>query len=777
VGGAGSSDAGHSSAGILGRRRRARVVAAAGGARCIPSAIAALADPDAGTRGELLAFLARDDLGEAGLTERIEAIAALSLSDPDLGLRARALGMLASLDRDESLARLDALLDVLPEPLRAQAALLLADRPRARKLLEKRLATVDPTAGSSGPARGVGLGANGDPAVLAPLLAGLGRILGDQVDAQRMAPVLRALRHADPRIRRGAQFGIDAFIRRLFAGAEAARASGAIRVLEDLGLDRMQGAMLRAKVALALGADPKPALDAASEMASFAPADGDSDARSTLAVARHLQAAALLAAGAAREAEAPIVDEASLLDGLLAERADRDGKSLASLHATRLHRRAQCEVLSIVQSLAAARAAPEAGSPETASDPVIARCVEAARRAHAIELEAQAAEGLLHSSGKASLDVMLDDSLSPVRLLLENPRLPAWPAPRALWMRRAIARLFASVARAEMPGFEPYADITDAAMDPLLDVERVAWLKAILRRRFDSVASRLQGLRGRVRGERAGDPTAPSDEEEREMQVALRDWEDLLEISQRVGQGETTALLESRAPSLQGLSLARALREEGRGEDARNLAEAVKKDLDTSGDLKHFLVVEAEIEMTIGSTWIDSGDPPRAEVELVRAVERLESIESSLRDRGSSPGDLAIVRGLRASALVSLAVNANVKMGDPKKALAYFERAFELRQDEFMRVLLACYRARSGRGEQARAILREISPTPANLYNVACTWALLGEKDLALECLKRDLEENPMSTGARDKQREWARKDPDLASLRGDARFRALVGE
>jgi tetratricopeptide (TPR) repeat protein len=48
--------------------------------------------------------------------------------------------------------------------------------------------------------------------------------------------------------------------------------------------------------------------------------------------------------------------------------------------------------------------------------------------------------------------------------------------------------------------------------------------------------------------------------------------------------------------------------------------------------------------------------------------------------------------------------------------------------------------------------LREISPTPANLYNVACTWALLGEKDLALECLKRDLEENPMSTGARDKQ-------------------------
>jgi tetratricopeptide (TPR) repeat protein len=238
-----------------------------------------------------------------------------------------------------------------------------------------------------------------------------------------------------------------------------------------------------------------------------------------------------------------------------------------------------------------------------------------------------------------------------------------------------------------------------------------------------------------------------------------------------------TALLEARAPSLLGLSLARALREEGREEDARTMASAVQKDLEKSGELKRFWLVEAELEMVIGSTWIDSGDPPRAEVEIARAVDRLETIESSLKDRGASPSDFAIVRGLRASALVSLAVNANVKMGDSKKALAYFERAFELRQDEFMRVLLACYRARSGRGDEARAILREISPSPANLYNVACTWALLGEKELALDCLRRDLEENPMSEGARTKQKEWARKDPDLSALRGDPRFRELVGE
>jgi tetratricopeptide (TPR) repeat protein len=260
------------------------------------------------------------------------------------------------------------------------------------------------------------------------------------------------------------------------------------------------------------------------------------------------------------------------------------------------------------------------------------------------------------------------------------------------------------------------------------------------------------------------------------MQYALRDWDELLEASQKASTGEPRVLLESRAPSLLALALARAFREEGDAVQARALAEKVKADLDRSGDLKRFLLVEAEIEMTIGSSWIDAGDPARAEVELARAAERLESIESSLRERGSPPRDLAVVRGLRASALVSLAVNANVKMHDQKKALAYFERAFELRQDEFMRVLLACYRARSGRGDEARAILREISPSPANLYNVACTWALLGEKELALECLKRDLEENPMSAGMRDKQREWARTDPDLASVRDDPRFRALVG-
>ncbi len=736
----------------LARRRCARLVFAAGGPRCIAPAIAASRDADAGVRAELLAYLGRDDLGAAGLAERIHALAECAASDPELELRSRALHLLAGLDRPESLASLDALLDVLDEPARTEAALLLADRPRAGEIVEKHLGSAD-------------------TAIRAPLLAAFGRDLGDRADAAPAAPLLLALRHPDTRMRRAAQVGVDAFVRRLFAGADAARASRAISGLEELGLDRAQGAMLRARAVLVLGADPRAALAAAQELAGDAGILGDEDARSTLAAARHLEAAAQLALGAAAAAASPLADEEALLDGLLAERADRGGKALASLHATRLHRRAECEVFAIVQALALD------GSPDAPeSSALVARCVGAARRAHALELEAQIAEITADASGRASLDGMLEDALAPEALFLENPRLAAWPGPRALWMRRSIGRAFASVAPDECPGFEPFPDVPAATADPLQDPERLALLKSMLRARVDSVAARLQELRTSVRGRMADDPTAPSDADEEKMQITLREWEDLLDASQRGGRGDLRVLLEPRAPSLLALSLARAFRDEGDAPAARALAEKVKADLDKSGDLKRFLLVEAEIEMTIGSSWIDAGDPARAEVELARAAERLESIETSLKDRGSSPRDLAVVRGMRSSALVSLAVNANVKMHDPKKALAYFERAFELRQDEFMRVLLACYRARSGRGDEARAILREVSPSPANLYNVACTWALLGEKELALECLKRDLEENPMSAGMRDKQREWARTDPDLESLRGDPRFRALVG-
>jgi hypothetical protein len=54
--------------------------------------------------------------------------------------------------------------------------------------------------------------------------------------------------------------------------------------------------------------------------------------------------------------------------------------------------------------------------------------------------------------------------------------------------------------------------------------------------------------------------------------------------------------------------------------------------------------------------------------------------------------------------------------------------------------------------------------------------ALLGERERALELLRLEIEENHAPGPARERQKAWARKDPDLVSLRTDARFRALVG-
>jgi tetratricopeptide (TPR) repeat protein len=161
---------------------------------------------------------------------------------------------------------------------------------------------------------------------------------------------------------------------------------------------------------------------------------------------------------------------------------------------------------------------------------------------------------------------------------------------------------------------------------------------------------------------------------------------------------------------------------------------------------------------------------------LNRALARLESVERGVAGYEVGPEWIDVLRARRSDVLTSLAVNANVKLRDPEKALAYFERSMELRrEDDFSRVMLACYRARAGRAAEARALLRDVPHSPFNDYNLACTYALMGEKDAALDFLRRELLENLSSEGARARQKEWARSDPDLDALHGDPRFEALV--
>jgi adenylate cyclase len=82
----------------------------------------------------------------------------------------------------------------------------------------------------------------------------------------------------------------------------------------------------------------------------------------------------------------------------------------------------------------------------------------------------------------------------------------------------------------------------------------------------------------------------------------------------------------------------------------------------------------------------------------------------------------------------------SARLGQGERALAYAHRALELRPSEF-----------------------------ATAYNVACTYAVLGRHEEALDMLDR-----AGSTGRGDLG--WIEHDPDFDSLRGEARFAAIAG-
>jgi serine/threonine protein kinase/Flp pilus assembly protein TadD len=72
--------------------------------------------------------------------------------------------------------------------------------------------------------------------------------------------------------------------------------------------------------------------------------------------------------------------------------------------------------------------------------------------------------------------------------------------------------------------------------------------------------------------------------------------------------------------------------------------------------------------------------------------------------------------------------------------------------------------------EWARRAVQTDPKHPLMLYNVACFHAVAGRPEIALDHLERSIE-----MGMRN--RDWLMTDPDLASIRDDPRFRALLSE
>lgn len=83
--------------------------------------------------------------------------------------------------------------------------------------------------------------------------------------------------------------------------------------------------------------------------------------------------------------------------------------------------------------------------------------------------------------------------------------------------------------------------------------------------------------------------------------------------------------------------------------------------------------------------------------------------------------------------------NALTQLNERERAIRWAERALEMEPDEHQ-----------------------------VLYNVACVYALLGEHDRAIDCLQKSVTHG---WG----QKQWMMNDPDLASLRGNSRFRKLI--
>src|SRR5580658_685567 len=125
------------------------------------------------------------------------------------------------------------------------------------------------------------------------------------------------------------------------------------------------------------------------------------------------------------------------------------------------------------------------------------------------------------------------------------------------------------------------------------------------------------------------------------------------------------------------------------------------------------------------------------------------------------------------NALKSLGKEEQARMLLDRGILALEKQLDSVPEDVRARMLLAGYYAATGRSEESVRQLQTavaLRPRDSNvLYNAACTYALLQEAKEALGMLKAAKQAGWANL-------DWAKRDPDLISLRDDPEFQKLVG-
>lgn len=715
------------------RRLRARILSTEATAEHAARVLALVADPDAVVRADLAHVLGRPEWTGTLVPERKSALARLAADDVDARVRDAARAGLVTLLADPEIARLA---DGAPTAERGELLAGLAGFPAGRASALDR---------ASAP------GDDGNWMLAARIAA----------ETAEGIAVEHFLALVDDGLRRGsttARAALERHARRLVQLGLDARA---LTVLAARPGSEAQD--LRARLALARGRDPAAALAASRALAAAGPTAESAHAAGIRASrAARFAVCARLASGEEPD-DAGLQTVRAALHRELATRADRVGRTSALDHAEVLEELAQVELTEAVRRLA------------RGDEPDPAAALSAASAFHRAALRAHVAATRAELRASDGLDRWLGADDSVIELVLDAEPSTALNVDRRIAIRLALGRALATVAPDECIGFEPLPTATDDAWT----AERREITREIVRAELAAAEERHARAAfavERARAERPGGVPAELSQAELEARLTLQEaWQDVAALA----QGDDEPLRDARSASWFGVTTARALREAGRGPEARIVLGRARAAIETSGAAQRWLwgiELLCEIEAATGASFTDDEEPAQAEVELLRAVERLQALEDLLRERGAPGRALDAVRNQRANALVSLAVNANVRMGKPDRALEHFEAAWKLRQDEFVRVLLACYRARSGRADEARAALATVVPGPGTYYNLACAWALLGERATAFDYLALELTENHAPGGSLERQKAWARKDPDLASLRDDPRFVELVG-